>query len=497
LAIYTYSVNRLTTVNGQAYTWDANGNLLNDGSKSYTYDQANRLITVTATSLSWSASYNGDGARLRQVTNGVPTTYTLDLAAGLVQVLVQQDTTGATRYLYGVTRIGEEQPGGWAYHLTDALGSVRQLADGSAQVTLARGYMPYGEPLWSVGSGSSVYGYTGEDWNTTTQLVFLRARYMQPALGIFVSRDPWQGNARRPLSLQGFNYAYDNPCNKFDHSGRMPTWQGIENGDYSFSCKCGWIDWKHAIPTNARELIKAVRAQVDGGANDYKAVLAKEYGLYNIGVSEYAIVRKDLPPDRQEASAVGIFMEISEEYEELQGSYLFGIPGRDSYYSLEDLPSNLIGFYTALASEAKGTISDEDQKAMIKPICGAKADDKKDKEWSKQAFLYYQRTGLLYQKNHEWHPSVYPAVFYDTDFACVAVGGCPGTDRPDWPWQFGNLETIATHQRRGGDWWWWSPSIDGFFPGPGESLDHTFIPTSVPYAYAFNSPNYPGSHSPR
>ncbi len=119
-----------------------------------------------------------------------------------------------------MTRIGEEQPGGWAYHLSDALGSVRQLADGSAQVTLAQGYMPYGERLWSVGNGSSAYGYTGEDWNVTTQLLFLRARYMQPELGMFLSRDPWSGDDLRLGSMHGWNYVEGNPVNRTDPSGK-------------------------------------------------------------------------------------------------------------------------------------------------------------------------------------------------------------------------------------------------------------------------------------
>ena len=51
---YTYdAANRLTAVNGVPYTWDANGNLLNDGSKTYLYNSANRLITVTAMALTW------------------------------------------------------------------------------------------------------------------------------------------------------------------------------------------------------------------------------------------------------------------------------------------------------------------------------------------------------------------------------------------------------------------------------------------------------------
>ncbi len=211
---YTYdAANRLTAVNGQAYTWDNNGNLLNDGSKDYVYDQANRLTNINANGLAWSATYNGDGARLKQTSNGSVTTYTLDLAAPLVQVLMQQDAGGTTTYLYGVTRLGEQQPTGWAYHLSDALGSVRQLADDAAQVTLARGYMPYGEPLWSMGSGVSAYGFTGEDWNTIIQLVFLRARYYNGALGRFTQQDP------SGLEQNLYAYATSNPVNFTDPSG--------------------------------------------------------------------------------------------------------------------------------------------------------------------------------------------------------------------------------------------------------------------------------------
>ena len=40
------SANRLTSVGGVNYTFDANGNLLSDGVNIYAYDSANRLITV-------------------------------------------------------------------------------------------------------------------------------------------------------------------------------------------------------------------------------------------------------------------------------------------------------------------------------------------------------------------------------------------------------------------------------------------------------------------
>ena len=232
---YVYdAANRLASVNGQAYTWDDNGNLLNDGSKTYTYDQANRLTNITAAGLTWNASYNGEGARSRQVSNGTMTTYTLDLAAPLVQVLVAKDSNSETRYLYGVTRIGEQQVGGWVYHLTDALGSVRQLAEGSGNVMLARGYTPYGEPLWMNGTASSRYAFTGEDYDPAVGLVFLRARYMQPRLGMFLARDPSSGVDIQPWTYNGFNYASSNPINLSDPTG----FQSLPGTGLAYFAKC-------------------------------------------------------------------------------------------------------------------------------------------------------------------------------------------------------------------------------------------------------------------
>ena len=45
---YVYdNANRLTSVDSVAYTWDNNGNLLNDSVNMYTYDSANRLTSLS------------------------------------------------------------------------------------------------------------------------------------------------------------------------------------------------------------------------------------------------------------------------------------------------------------------------------------------------------------------------------------------------------------------------------------------------------------------
>jgi len=53
--------NRLTSVNGVNYTWDNNGNLLNDGVNTYAYDSANRLTSMSNQSTASSYQYNGLG----------------------------------------------------------------------------------------------------------------------------------------------------------------------------------------------------------------------------------------------------------------------------------------------------------------------------------------------------------------------------------------------------------------------------------------------------
>ena len=55
----------------------------------------------------------------------------------------------------------------------DALGSVRQLADANANVTLTRSYAPYGDTLTSTGTGTTAWQFAGE-MRDASGLTFLR-----------------------------------------------------------------------------------------------------------------------------------------------------------------------------------------------------------------------------------------------------------------------------------------------------------------------------------
>jgi RHS repeat-associated protein len=73
--------------------------------------------------------------------------------------------------------------------------------------------------LTSTGTASSIFAYAGEQLDTTG-LIYLRARYMNPRLGILLARDPWSGDQLRPGSMNGFNYVEGNPINLTDSGGQ-------------------------------------------------------------------------------------------------------------------------------------------------------------------------------------------------------------------------------------------------------------------------------------
>jgi RHS repeat-associated protein len=208
---YNYDVaNRLTDADGVPYAYDDNGNLLSDGVNTYVYDSANRLTSVNGTG---SYTYNGLGDRLSQ--DGV--NYTLDLNAGLTQVL----SDGTTSYTYGLGRISQQGESTPEYFLGDALGSVRQLVNNAGDVTLGKSYDPYGNVIQSSGNGQSTYGFTGET-SDANGLIYLRARYYNPAQGRFFQQDPWDGDSNIPATLNPYLYGFNNPLRYTDPSGKNP-----------------------------------------------------------------------------------------------------------------------------------------------------------------------------------------------------------------------------------------------------------------------------------
>ncbi len=214
---YQYDdANRIYRANDIYYVYDNNGNLTYDGAYSYSYDAANCLtqrVKWTSGSVPVFYRYNGLNDRLQETMNGNTTTFTMDYNMGLTQAL----SDGTNTYIYGNGRIAQTDGATTDYYITDALGSVRQLTDASGAITYARAYDPYGVVTATSGASTTPYGYTGE--YTSNDLVYLRARHYDPAMGRFLTRDTWSGDANSPMSFNAWNYVSGNPVNRLDPTG--------------------------------------------------------------------------------------------------------------------------------------------------------------------------------------------------------------------------------------------------------------------------------------
>jgi RHS repeat-associated protein len=205
----TYAFDAANQVVGWQY--DASGNLTNDGANSYTYDTLGRLARQNQTTY----RYNGDGVLSSVTANNTTLAYTQDLAAPLSQVLM----VGAEVVIYGRERLFTAHPQGLNWQVHDGLGSLRQILDGSGTATNRADYDPWGQPQ---GSASSSFGFTGEV-QADNGLTYLRARWYHPGQGNLLGRDPFEGFADQPYSQQYYQYAYSNPVNWTDPSGKYSS----------------------------------------------------------------------------------------------------------------------------------------------------------------------------------------------------------------------------------------------------------------------------------
>jgi YD repeat-containing protein len=109
------ATNRLITVTAdgvpRTLAWSDADELLRDGDNTYQWNAAGRLARATVEGVTGRFAYLGDGGRISMTVGGETTTYTLDVAAPLVQVLVANEDGAHTAYLYGIARIGEDESG--------------------------------------------------------------------------------------------------------------------------------------------------------------------------------------------------------------------------------------------------------------------------------------------------------------------------------------------------------------------------------------------------
>jgi RHS repeat-associated protein len=206
-------------------TYDANGNTLTTGGRSFAYDSESRLKSMNGGAVA--LQYDGDGNRVAETAGGVTTRYLVDDLNPTGYAQVMDELVGGTvqrEYIYGLQRISQDQllSGTWtpSFYGYDGMGSVRQLTNLGGAVTDTYSYDGFGNLLSSTGTTPNIYLYRGEQFDPNLELYYLRARYYNPATGRFLSRDPESGKALDPKTLHKYLYAGGDPVNAKDPTGK-------------------------------------------------------------------------------------------------------------------------------------------------------------------------------------------------------------------------------------------------------------------------------------
>ena len=136
-------------------------------------------------------------------------------------MLAEYDENGSltTYYTHGEELISQERNGVKSYYLYDGFDSVRMLTDEGGNVTDTYTFDAFGNLTESTGDTENSYLYCGEQFDSFTGLYYLRARYMNPSTGTFITMDEYSGSVFEPVILHKYLYANASPVMFSDASG--------------------------------------------------------------------------------------------------------------------------------------------------------------------------------------------------------------------------------------------------------------------------------------
>ncbi len=226
--VATYDeANRLTTITfgGEAFvlSYDDNGNLVSkvgatSGATTYTWNARDQLVALSAPWGSATFKYDANGRRIERAVNGEVSGFIYD---GMQAIAEVKGAAIDTVYHTGISIdevLARYAASGNHTLLTDALMSVIAQASDDQSITNFYGYSPYGEATALGPDGDNALQFTGRE-NDRTGLYYYRARYYDPLLKRFISEDPI-GTAG---GLNLYSYVGGDPVTLTDPTGNVST----------------------------------------------------------------------------------------------------------------------------------------------------------------------------------------------------------------------------------------------------------------------------------
>ncbi len=215
-------------ISGSPYSYDANGNMTNDGSNTLVYDGENHAVSATNGGSSGAYTYDGNGLRVIKVSGSTTTVYIFSGS----KVIAEYDNGAAVgspsrEYIYsGGGLLAKIDSSGTRYYHQDHL-SNRLVTDSNGNSSAQLGHFPFGESWYNASNDKLVFTTYERDSESSND--YARARYYVSRLARFSSPDPLAGSTANPQSLNRYTYALSAPIGLVDPTGMLSDCTILKN----------------------------------------------------------------------------------------------------------------------------------------------------------------------------------------------------------------------------------------------------------------------------
>jgi RHS repeat-associated protein len=210
------SQNRLS-----GFGYDSAGNMISNGSATYTYNAENQLINAAG----YTYTYDGDGNRIKKTNGTAGTIYWRDASGNSIDEGNLSDLMQNEYIFFGGKRVAREdvQTGHRHYYFSDHLGSASVITSDLGVIQEASDYYPYGGEIAITHGDPNTYKFTGKERDAEAGLDYFGSRHFASTMGRFMKTDPDTATPLHLINPQRWNmyaYALNNPLTYTDPDGR-------------------------------------------------------------------------------------------------------------------------------------------------------------------------------------------------------------------------------------------------------------------------------------
>ena len=220
----------LTSYDGVTLSYDGIGNLLSDGTWTYTWEHGRELVSIAKDDKTWTYTYDANGMRTSR-SDGTYTYYYVYNGSQLTEeTVLYNGSTYVLHFYYDANGTPKTLSfnGTLYYYVTNVQGDVVAIVDESGEELCTISYDAWGGQygnIYVVNNDAILVAlfnpltYRGYVFDWETGLYYLQSRYYNPTWGRFLNADAYTSTGQGLLGNNMFAYCRNNPVRRVDITG--------------------------------------------------------------------------------------------------------------------------------------------------------------------------------------------------------------------------------------------------------------------------------------